>query len=149
MNIQPWHWLVFGLILMTLEMFVPTFFMLWFGAAAVITALISWIMPMSLAMTIIIWLVLSVILCILWFKLIQPNIKTRTTAGLGGSVIIGETGILTYAPTSDTLGKVRFNVPKVGSDEWLCRGADGEMLQAGDRVVVVQVLGNELVVRRK
>ncbi len=149
MNIQPWHWLVFGLILMTLEMFVPTFFLLWFGAAAVMIALVSWMTSMSLTVAIVGWLMLSVMLCVLWFKLIQPNIKTRTTAGLGGSIIIGETGILTHAPTSDTLGKVRFSIPKVGSDEWLCRGADGEILQAGDRVVVVQILGNELVVRRK
>lgn len=149
MNVHPWHWLIFGLILMILEMFVPTFFLLWFGASAVVTAVLAWAFGLGFGTSVVSWLVLSVILCLSWFKFIQPNIKTRTTAGLGGSVIIGEIGMLTHAPSANGLGKVRFSVPKVGSDEWLCRGADGEVLQAGDRVVVVQILGNELVVRRK
>ncbi|MFP6780524.1 MAG: NfeD family protein, partial [Gammaproteobacteria bacterium] len=33
-EILPWHWLVFGIGLMILEMFLTTFFILWFGAAA-------------------------------------------------------------------------------------------------------------------
>lgn len=41
MTIEPWYWLVFGVILAIAEMFVPTFFMLWFGAAAIIVALLS------------------------------------------------------------------------------------------------------------
>lgn len=149
MNVQPWHWLIFGLILMIAEMFVPTFFMLWFGVSAVVVALISWILGLTFTISIISWLILSVIVCAAWFQFIQPKIKTRTTAGLGGSIIIGEVGMLTHAPTADRLGKVRFSVPKVGSDEWLCRGIDGDILQAGDRVVVLQVLGNELLVQRK
>lgn len=149
MNIQPWQWLIFGLVLMILEIFVPTFFLLWFGLSAVIISLFAWMIGMSLTVSVIAWLILSVIICILWFKFIQPHIKNRTTAGLGGSVIIGEIGMLTHAPTPDRLGKVRFSVPKVGSDEWACRAVDGEMLNAGDRVIVTAVLGNELVVKRK
>ena len=34
--IEPWHWLVLGFILLIIEMFVPTFASLWFGAAAII-----------------------------------------------------------------------------------------------------------------
>lgn len=149
MNIQPWQWLIFGLVLMILEIFVPTFFLLWFGLSAVIISLFAWIIGMSLTISVIAWLILSVIICILWFKFIQPHIKNRTTAGLGGSVIIGEIGILTHVPTPDRLGKVRFSVPMVGSDEWACRAVDGETLNAGDRVIVTAVLGNELVVKRK
>lgn len=151
MNVQPYHWLIFGLILMTVEMLVPTFFLLWFGVSAIAIAPFAWIFNLSFYASVIVWLILSIIVCILWFKLIQPKIKTRTKAGLGGSVIIGEVGILTYAPIvgDDRLGKVRFNVPKVGSDEWLCRIADGESIQAGDRVIVTAVLGNELVVKKK
>ncbi len=47
MTIQPWHWLVFGVVLMIGEMFVPTFALLWFGAAALVVALLTFIVPMS------------------------------------------------------------------------------------------------------
>lgn len=149
MTMQPWHWLVFGLMLAMLELFVPSFFLLWFGISAIITALLVWMLSLSLVVAVSIWLVLSIITCVLWFKLIQPNIKTRTTAGLGGSVIIGEVGILTKTPIDGQVGTVRFAIPKVGSDEWMCRAKEGEILQAGDRVIVVQILGNELVVAKK
>ncbi|MGK8264584.1 NfeD family protein [Moraxella nonliquefaciens] len=107
MNVYPWHWLIFGLILMILEMFVPTFFLLWFGASAVVTAVLAWAFGFGFGTEVILWLVLSVILCLSWFKFIQPNIKTRTTAGLGGSVIIGEIGML---PTP----QVRTDLAKFG-----------------------------------
>ncbi len=146
--IQPWHWLVFGIVLMTAEMFVPTFFLLSFGAAAVVMAAITWMFSLSLTVAIICWLVLSVVFCGLWFKFIQPKIKMRTKAGLGGSVIIGEIGMIVDAPCADHIGKIRFAVPKVGASEWACRTYD-EQLQVGDRAVVVKVLGNELLVTKK
>ena len=74
MTIEPWYWLVFGVILLIAEMFVPTFFMLWFGAAAIIVALLSWLLGLSVTTSVLLWLVLSVLFCALWFKFIQPRI---------------------------------------------------------------------------
>ena len=34
-EILPWQWIVFGIALMISEIFLTTFFILWFGAAAV------------------------------------------------------------------------------------------------------------------
>ncbi|MDO5650677.1 MAG: NfeD family protein [Moraxella sp.] len=147
LQLEPWHWLVFGIVLMTAEMFVPTFFLLWFGAAAVVVALLSWVVGLPFAVAVGIWLVLSVLFCGLWFKFIQPKMKNRTKAGLGGSVIIGELGMIVKAPTDGNMGMIRFSVPKVGATEWVCRSDDA--LQMGDRAVVLQILGNELIVAKK
>ncbi|TXD96742.1 NfeD family protein [Psychrobacter frigidicola] len=143
--IEPWHWLVLGFLLMIAEMFIPTFASLWFGAAAVIVAALSWLLPISLLWQVLIWLSLSVIFMLAWFKYIKPLSVNRTKAGLGGSVIIGETGMIVAKPQADALGRVRFSVPIVGADEWFCRTRDEEV-EVGDRVVVTEIIGNELIV---
>ncbi|WP_114800599.1 NfeD family protein [Moraxella canis] len=146
MGLQPWHWAVIGMLLMMGEMFVPSFTMLWFGVAAIITALIAWLMPMGLLSQVVIWLSLSIVACVLWFKLIQPRIKMRTKAGLGGSVIIGEIGMIISPVMTNGVGVVRFSVPKVGAAEWACRTLDGHPIEVGTRVIVTAVMGNELIV---
>ena len=140
--LEPWHWLVLGFVLLIIEMFVPTFASLWFGGAAIIVAAIAWLLPISVSMQIIIWLVLSAIFLLAWFKFIKPLSVDRTKAGLGGSVIIGETGMIIVAPQLERAGVVRFSVPIVGAAEWM----SGEQVAVGDRVIVTDIVGNELIV---
>lgn len=143
--LEPWHWLVLGFVLLIIEMFVPTFASLWFGGAAIIVAALAWLLPISVSMQIIIWLVLSAIFLLAWFKFIKPLSVDRTKAGLGGSVIIGETGMIIVAPQLERAGVVRFSVPIVGAAEWVCR-TSGEQVAVGDRVIVTDIVGNELIV---
>ena len=143
--LEPWHWLVLGFVLLIIEMFVPTFASLWFGGAAIIVAALAWLLPISVSMQIIIWLVLSAIFLLVWFKFIKPLSVDRTKAGLGGSVIIGETGMIIVAPQLERAGVVRFSVPIVGAAEWMCR-TSGEQVAVGDRVIVTDIVGNELIV---
>ncbi|OAU99116.1 MULTISPECIES: NfeD family protein [Moraxella] len=149
MGLQPWHWAVIGMLLMMGELFIPSFAMLWFGVAALVTALLLWVVPMGLLSQVVIWLGLSIVACILWFRLIQPRIKTRTKAGLGGSVIVGEIGMIVSPVLTNGLGVVRFSVPKVGAAEWACRTLDGRPIEVGTRVIVTAVMGNELIVMPK
>lgn len=144
MTLEPWHWLVFGLILIIAEMFVPTFFLLWFGVGAVLTALVGFVVPLSFVGMVLLWLILSVIFIVVWFKSIQPRFKNRTKAGLGASVIIGETGMIVQAPIGTQAGVVRFATPKAGASEWACRSQTA--VSVGDRVQIVDIIGNELLV---
>lgn len=143
--IEPWHWLVLGFVLLIVEMFVPTFASLWFGAAAIIVAALTWLLPIGLSVQIVIWLVLSAVFLVVWFKFVKPLSVDRTKAGLGGSVIVGETGMIVLQPQPDRAGVVRFSVPIVGAAEWMCR-TRGEVVAVGDRVVVTDIVGNELIV---
>ena len=143
--LEPWHWLVLGFVLLIVEIFVPTFVSLWFGAAAIIVAALSWLIPIPVSVQIIIWLILSATFILAWFKFIKPQSADRTKAGLGGSVIIGETGMIIVAPQPERVGTVRFSVPIVGAAEWMCR-TRGEHVAVGDRVVVTDIIGNELIV---
>lgn len=144
--IEPWHWLVFGLLLIMLELMIPTFALLLFGIGALVTALVTWVLPIGGEAQVLIWLALSVVFSVLWFKFLKPLQKDKTKAGLGGQAIIGEVGIITTAPVGEQKGVIRFSVPKLGTDEWSCRSnAD---IKVGDRVSVVKILGNELLVEK-
>ena len=39
--IEYWHWIVLGIVLMLSEIFIGSFFILWFGAAAVVVGLLK------------------------------------------------------------------------------------------------------------
>lgn len=148
MATEPWHWLVFGIALMIGEMFVPTFALLWFGSAALIVAIALFVAPIGFLGQVILWLALSVLFCVGWFKFIKPLSVNRTKAGLGASVIVGEAGLIVKPPTSSQAGIIRFNVPKAGSSQWACRSQDDDALQVGDRAWIVGIVGNELLVSK-
>lgn len=143
--IEPWHWLVLGFSLMIAEIFIPTFASLWFGAAAVIVAALAWLLPIPLLFQVLIWLTLSVLFMFAWVKYIKPLSINRKKAGQSSDLIIGETGMIVVKPQKGISGMVRFNVPIWGADEWPCRTA-GVNVETGDRVVVIKVVGDEMVV---
>ena len=144
---QVWHWVVLGIGLIVFEIFLPSFTALWFGVAACVVALLLWIFPsLGIELQVVSWIILSVAFTVFWFKFLKPLSLDRTTAGLPREAIIGQVGTVVTAPLIEHTGKVRFPMPLLGTDEWLCRSQ--EELRVGDRVKVVDILGNELVVSR-
>lgn len=146
MNLAVWQvCLIFGLLVMMVEMVLPTFAALWLGAAALLVALLAWLLPgLGVTAQVLLWLGLSVVLLVLWFKKIRPLARNRTLAGLGREQLIGQVGTVVATPVEGRHGTVRFSVPVMGSDEWLCRSTHA--LALGDRVQVTQIFGNELLV---
>lgn len=149
---QPWHWFVLGLILTVAEIFTMTFAALWFGIAAIIVSALLWLFPNAMPdwqTQALVWLILSVVSAISWFKLIEPkwrHKKITSALGSGASSIIGETGMIVKPPIADQAGTVRFRVPKVGATEWQCR-SESDTIKMGDRVIVTNIIGNELMVK--
>lgn len=144
---EVWHWLVLGMTLVALEMFIPTFTALWFGVAALVVGILLWFMPnWSPAAQMLTWAMLSIMSAILWFKYLKPLSVDRTKAGLSREAVIGQVGFITVVPQDSQVGTVRFSLPVLGADEWLCRSE--EPLELGERVRVVDILGNELVVKK-
>ncbi len=147
---EPWMWFVLGLVLIVAEIFTLSFASLWFGFAAVVVSVIVWLFPMAMPTwqsQAVLWLIVSSVSVVAWFKLVEPAWKRQQTqTGLGGGVIIGEIGMIVRQPLADQPGTVRFRVPKVGATEWQCRSYQ-DKIEVGDRVMVTNILGNELIVR--
>jgi membrane protein implicated in regulation of membrane protease activity len=142
-----WHWIVFGVALMLGEMFLASFFILWFGAAAVIIGGVVYVFPeISAAWQIFLWTLLSSALALAWFKYLKPLAIDKTKAGLSREAFLGEIGQVLSPPSGEKRGTLRFPAPLMGSDEWLCISQD--TLASGDRVSVIDFSGNTLIVKK-
>jgi membrane protein implicated in regulation of membrane protease activity len=147
MELVYWHWIVLGLALMLAEIFIGSFFIFWFGAAAVVVGLSLIIAPsIGEATQLIAWTLLSLGFAVAWFRFLKPLSKDVTKAGLSREALMGEIGQVLSAPNGDKRGMVRFPAPLLGSDEWLIMSQD--TLAIGDRVAVRDVSGNSLIVER-
>ena len=142
-----WHWIVLGVVLMLSEIFLGSFFIFWFGAAALSVGFAMLVIPgMSEAAQIIIWAFSSTIFAVGWFKFIKPLSIDNTKAGLSKEALLGEIGQVLDPPNGDKFGKLRFPAPVLGSDEWLIISQDD--LAVGDRVSVIDLSGNSLIVAK-
>ena len=142
-----WHWVVLGVLLMLSEIMLTTFFVLWFGIAAVLMGGVLFLVPgIDLTWQILLWTILSSILAFFWFKYLKPLSIDKTKAGLSREAIVGEVGQVISVPHDGKRGRLRFPAPILGTDEWLIISQD--VLAEGDRVRVKDVSGNSLIVEK-
>ena len=147
-KILYWYWLVFGMLLIIAEIFIPSFTVLWFGLGAIIVALILWLVPdMAVSWQLFVWAIASIVFTVLWFKFFKPLMTDRTKAGISREAVLGESGQVIKTPEADRRGIVRFTTPLLGSDEWpfICE----QEVVSGDRVFVKDVSGNTLMVEKR
>lgn len=140
-----WQWVVLGIGLIILEIFLPSFISLWFGLGAIIVGMIAWLFPtLGVSWEILLWIAASSFFVLTWFRYFKPRMTDRTSAGISREAAIGESGRVVKAPAGDGRGTVRFSLPILGEDEWsfICEGE----VSAGDRVVIKDFSGNDLVV---
>ncbi len=150
--IEPEYWLIIGVILIIIEMFTPTFAILWFGVSAVAIAILTWTFEHALGswqMQTSLWIILSIFITIFWFKVVQPIWEIeKKHKGLKNGDLINEKGVIVKVPTANKAGILRFHVPICGDTEWQCRLENpDEIIKIGNKVKVVDVDKNELVVR--
>jgi len=143
-----WYWLVFGMVLIIAELFIPSFTIFWFGLGAVLVAGVLLVLPdLAISWQLFFWAIASSILTFLWFKLLKPLMADRTKAGISREAIIGESGQVIRIPAQEKRGIARFTTPLLGADEWpfICE----KDLAIGDRVIVKDISGNTLIVEKR
>ena len=148
MDLQYWHWLVFGMILIIAELFIPSFTIFWFGLGALAVGGLLWVVPaMGLTAQLLLWALFSALLTAFWFLFMKPRMQDKTRAGMSREALLGETGQVIREPDGERRGLVRFSKPLLGSDEWsfIC----DEQVRIGDRVQIRDVSGNTLIVAPK
>lgn len=140
MTPEWWHWMIAGLGLVLLELAIPAFFVIWFGLGAMLVALVLFVSAdLSLTTQISLWIVASLVMVVLWFRVFKRS-QHRTLSGTADGEVIGEVGLLVSAVAPFQQGRVRFQGPVLGSDEWVCL-ADST-IAAGERVRVVAIEGS-------
>lgn len=146
MQLEWWAWVVGGIGLILAELLIPSFFIVWFGLGALLVGVLAALVPgLSLTAQLATWTVASLAMVMLWFKVFKPGFH-KTRIGTAAGEAVGEIGLLVSAVAPFERGKVRFQRPVLGSEEWVCM-ADTP-IATGERVKVVAVEGSFLTVSK-
>lgn len=128
-----WHWWIFAAVLITLEVLLGTFDLLWMGIAAFIVGLVVWIFP-SLAWEgqIVIFAILSVLSIIVWrnYAKKNPAVSDEPLLNRRGEQYVGRVVTL-EEPIIDGIGKV-----KLDDSTWKVQGEDCD---AGTKIKIIAV----------
>jgi len=139
MNPEWWHWIVGGIVLILAELMIPSFFIVWFGLGALLVGLLTLAFELSVTAQLATWTLASIAMVVLWFRVFKRSFQ-KTRIGSADGEAIGEVGLLVTAVAPFERGKVRFQRPILGSEEWVCM-ADAA-IAAGERVKVISIEGS-------
>lgn len=138
-------WGVLGLVLLGVEMATGTFYVLWFGVAALLLAVIVWLAPtLSVAVQLGLFAVLSLSSLFLWRRYYKhTDLNSRVGQSQGEE--IGRVGLVYETVTSTQNGRIRFPQGVLGSREWVAI-AD-HTIEVGQSAEIIAVEGNHLRVK--
>lgn len=137
-----WMWGALGLILLGVEMATGTFYVLWFGVAALCVTVAMWLFPaMPNAAQFAMFAALSLGSLALW-RLNYKHTSTDSRLGQSRGEEIGRVGTVTATCSSLKLGKISFTQGVMGSRDWTAVSDD--TLEIGSQAKIVAVEGNTL-----
>jgi membrane protein implicated in regulation of membrane protease activity len=131
-----WHWIVFGITLLTLEMSTGTFFMLGLGVAAIIVGIIDASIGTSFTVELGIWMILSILAIAAWFKWFRE--EPLTDSGQS-NYRLDTLGIVMEDIQPHSRGKVTFDTPVLGNTSWHATAKVD--IDKNTRVQIVQING--------
>lgn len=133
-----WSWIVAGLILLGLELVVPGGVLVWLGAAAMVTGLLSLLVTIFWPLQFVIFGVLALVAIWLWLRVRGPGpasdrpfLNQRAQRYIGREVVLEQ-------PIEDGVGHLNLD-----DTTWRVTGPN---LAAGVRVRIVSADGAELTV---
>jgi hypothetical protein len=140
-NLLWWHWVVFGLLLITTEIFLGTFLMLGLGVAAMIVGAIDLLFFLTISSKLLLWILFSVLSIMIWFKYLKDvNVDY---AGQSNYSLDTE-GVVVEPIEAYGRGKVKFDTPVLGNTIW--HATSKEDIPAGSRIKIVEIKGQLIVV---
>ena len=140
-----WHWLIFGGILIILELAVPGTVLLWTGISAIIVGLLQLIFPdLSWQIQMVVFATLSLVTVTgfrIWIskrpiETVDPTLNQRGAQYIGREVTVSETQL-------GGRGRAMMD-----DSFWLVRTADGEELEKKTTYRVTGVDGATLLIER-
>ncbi len=138
MTVLWWHWIVFGLILAVGEIATPGgFFLLFFGAAAVIVGLLQAAgLATALWTQLALFSILSIGLLLLFRGRLQQRLNARPRLQPSVDQLVGDVGTVSDDLLPGTIGKV-----EVRGARWSARNVSDSVLPVGSRCRVLAVDG--------
>jgi membrane protein implicated in regulation of membrane protease activity len=139
-TLGTWNWLIFGVILMALELMAPGVFLFWLGLAALLVGLLSFVINPSWQMQILMFAIFAAGAVPLWQRVARSNTavsESNPFLNKRADALVGRVFTL-EKPIIDGSGTVRID-----DTIWRVAGPDAP---AGTRVKVVHADGASLTV---
>ena len=134
-----WLWAIGGLILLIAEMIAPGFFLIFIGAAAILTGFATLMFGLALPVQLLVFVIAAAIAVLIGKRRYEepPNVDLDSRLNNPGRRLEGRLATVIGA-VDEQGGRVRL-----GDSEWTARGGPA---QPGERVKIVSVDGNCLIV---
>lgn len=115
-------WLAIGFVLAAAEMAIPGVFLIWLAGAAIVTGMVSWLVPIGLPAQIVLFAVLAIVAVFSGRRYLKANpvVSADPMMNDRGAQAVGEMVVVTHAIDGGS-GRV-----KLGDSEWLAKGPDAE-----------------------
>ena len=139
-TLGTWNWLVFGLLLMGLELMLPGVFLFWLGLAALLVGLLSFVIAPSWQLQLLMFAVFAAAAVPVWRRVARSNSGVSNSnpfLNKRSEAMIGRVFTL-EKPIIDGAGTVRID-----DTIWRVAGPD---TPAGSRVRIVRADGASLTV---
>lgn len=146
-ELEPWHWAAFGLLLSLVEIFLPSFVFLLIGLAAIATGAVAYFVDLPTYQEILIFAIMSAVDTLVWFKIVKPKIGDMSSSDDLQTQMSALLGYVTFNTQANQVGKLRFNIPVEGKEVWDYRCESS--LKLGDTVRVIQIEDPHLLIVEK
>lgn len=141
-GLNPWKWLIIGVLLLVAEMLTGSLFLLWPAIAAVIVGIIIFLLPLGWEMQLVLFTLVSG-LGLVWGEMyLRPRLATNTAADDLNDRSARMIGQRVVAASNFELGQGRV---KVADTEWAARIEQGDP-NKGDELRIVAVSGASVTV---
>lgn len=138
-NVVWWGWIIVGALFLLIELFTSAFFGLWMAIAAVVPAILSFLISdMHLGAQIGVWIVSMLICAYLWVRISK---RDKSNKSIQDSVI-GQIGLLARGSASERQGLLILQKPVEGRTEWKCISDDE--ITPNTRVVVTEKVSHDV-----
>ena len=135
-------WLWAGLIIVTLiiEFATPQLVSIWFSCGALVSLVLA-AFGVQLWIQAAVFVIISLVLLLSLRKIFAKFLKTEDEKTNVDS-FVGKTFKLLEEIKEDKLGKIKIN-----DVEWSVTSEDGKSYNVGDKVLVIKIVGNKLIIK--
>ncbi|MCH5149181.1 MAG: NfeD family protein [Spirochaetales bacterium] len=138
-------WLIIGILLIIGEIFTPSFFMILIGISSLFAGIVAFFVPANLIFIPLCVFAVSTALLLIYLRpiclkyLYDKNALSSNVDAMKGKILTAETKI-----DGTNNGTV-----KLYADLWKARTEDESVIEAGEKVCIVRVEGNTVIVSKK
>ncbi|MCK5682492.1 NfeD family protein [bacterium] len=149
MPIAVYIWIIIGIVLVIIEAVIPSFIVLWFGMGAFVTALVSYftkdLFYQSLAFAISSFIFIVASRFLIYTKRDKESKVINQPKEMNVFAMKGKIGIV----EEDIDVAANTGLIQVSGESWRAITEEDEVIKEGEKVIIIKVDGNKLVVKKK